>query len=124
MNGDLRSVTLSEALRLWHFEGDELQATIDFGSRSDPLLAGTYNGEVLCFVGFIPASKLSDVAYIWMYSTPAVENHRLIVGRWAKLLIAEARKRYPVICGHCFDSQRWLRSLGATIEPNNFFTIR
>lgn len=123
MNGNLRAIDLTEMLSLWHFEGAELTEMINFSSRSDPLFVGMYGNQVICFVGFMPATFLSDVAYLWMYSTPAVADHKVMVGRFGRRLIAAARERYPIIVGHCFDSQDWLFSLGANIAADNFFTI-
>lgn len=120
MNGNLRAISVSEMLSLWQFADDERKETINFGSRSDPLFVGMYGNQVICFVGFIPASLLSDVAYLWMYSTPAVVDHKVMVGRFGRRLIKAARERYPRICGHCSDSRLWLESLGATVTGNQF----
>ena len=120
MNGTLRAISVSEMLSLWPFVDTERKETIAFAERSDPLFVGMYGNQVICFVGFIPASLLSDAAYIWMYSTPAVTDHKVMVGRFGRRLIEAARERYPCICGHCSDSRQWLESLGATVTGNQF----
>ena len=94
------------------------------GRYTDPLVqicAATISA-VLCIIGFIPRSFLSDEAYIWMQTMPAAKNHKLMVGRHAKAVVAKALAIYPKIIGHCFhpDSARWLRSLGATVSGDTF----
>ena len=120
MNGELVPITVGQMTSSWAFTEDEIDPMTEFGRRSDPLLMGSYGGEVLCFVGFIPLTILSDYAYLWMYSTPAVERHRLIVGRWAHRLITE-QQRYRWLIGHgTLYSRAWLRSLGAEVDGGSF----
>lgn len=123
MNGSLRAIDSAEMLRLWNWAEPERQSMVDFGSRSDPLFVGTFGNAVICFVGFIPASTLSDVAYLWMWASPAAAAHPIMVGRFGRRLIEAALGRYPRLCGHCIDSRRWLESLGASVNADNFFTI-
>jgi len=118
MNGELIPVTLAQMME-YPFGEEEIRPMAEFGERSSPILRGTYCGEVLCFIGFVPLTILSDYAYLWMYSTPAVNRHKLIVARWAKRLITE-QQRYRWLIGHTQSSQAWLTSLGAEIEGNQF----
>lgn len=65
---------------------------------------------------------MSDEAYIWMQTMPAAKDHKLMVARHAKRVVARALELYPKIIGHCFyeDSARWLRSLGAKMTGDTF----
>ena len=124
MNGELKPIRverLVEHLDSFSLDADYYRRLVNAGKLSDPLLEGTIGGELLCLVGFVPATMFSDVAYLWMYSTPAVAAHKVCVGRFGRRLIAEALKRYPRIIGHCKpDSVHWLASLGAQINGTEF----
>jgi hypothetical protein len=93
------------------------EVVLAYAQASDPLFAGLYADRLLCFVGFVPATILSDSAYLWMHSTDDVARHKVTVGRFARRLVAAALGRYPKLVGHCVDT-RWLASLGATFEPD------
>ena len=117
MNGEVYQISLDQ------LEGLTLQPEVVYaGTISSHILAGFYQSELLCIIGFIPRSFLSDEAYIWMQTMPAAKNHKLMVARHAKRVVARALELYPKIIGHCFaeDSARWLRSLGATISGDTF----
>lgn len=111
MNGDLREISM-EIL------GDVSEKTRAFASVSHPLYEGSWQGQRVCLIGFIP---FPDRAYVWMDTYPIAEQHKIAIGRWARRLIPEIRKRYPVLVGHCWSgSERWLRSLGAEILEGEF----
>lgn len=115
MTGRIENISVARALELCDGLDQEDMATMEASCRrSDPLLAGFDNSTLLCILGFIPATILADEAYLWMCSTPAVAERRIMFGRWAKRMIAVAHERYPRIVGHCHkDSVGWLRHLGA-----------
>lgn len=117
MNGRLVLITAWEVAELvWGLSLTEQEALIASAKSSDPLFAGFIDDRLLCLVGFVPPTVLSDVAYLWLYATPAVGQHKVMFGRWAKRLIKAALVRYPRIVGHCTkDSANWLRTLGAII---------
>ena len=120
MNGVLRHTTVVEMLALGDFPGAERDLMARWGAVSDPLFIGLYGEELLSFVGFVAQTLLSDEAYLWMWTSPAAAKHKVMIGRHAKRLIAVAQHRYPILVGHCINSERWLRSLGAKIVGNEF----
>jgi hypothetical protein len=119
MNGELRPISYRH---IGQYLSPSVAETIyPYAQLSDPLLACFLGETFLCMIGFIPKSILADEAYLWMNDAPAVSEHKLIVGRWARRLIPEALKRYPRIYGYCGKhSERWLKSLGAEITGNKF----
>lgn len=127
MNGELKPidiVKLVEHLDSFGLDHEYHRVLLNAAKLSDPLLEGTIGGELLCLVGFVPATVFSDTAYLWMYSTNAVNDHKVCVGRFGKRLIPEALKRYAEIFGYCRPGAiHWLKSLGAEFDGNKF-TIR
>jgi hypothetical protein len=86
-------------------------------NMSSETWTGFAGGKLICCWGLIPPSLLSDQAYLWMHSTPAVKDHTFVLVRHSQRIIEDALKKYPRIVGHCkvgaTDSIRWLRWLGA-----------
>lgn len=119
MNGELRSISLTE-MKGYLDDIDIPEAHrsifISWAADSVPLLVGTYDSKLLCLVGLIPPTFLSDTAYIWCYDTAEVRNHSILFGRHARRLLTSLRRAYPRILGHCNNprSIAWLTSLGAT----------
>lgn len=98
----------------------------DAARLSRHILVGRIGQELLCVIGFIPVTFLSDEAYIWMHTTEAASNHKLIVGRHARQVIPRALEAYTKLIGHCLTgaSRRWLETLGAEFITDNVFEIR
>ena len=73
--------------------------------------------QVLGLWGLIPPTLLSDQAYLWLYTTPAAEEHQFIVVRRGQIEVKKMLKTYPKIVGHCVvgaaRSIRWLKWMGA-----------
>lgn len=73
--------------------------------------------DLICCWGLIPPSMLSNQAYLWMHSTPAIREHQFCLVRHSQVVLAEMLKVYDQIIGECVvgakDSIRWLRWLGA-----------
>lgn len=90
------------------------------------ILVGRIGTEILCVVGFIPRSFISDEAYIWMHTTSAASSHKLIVGRHARAVVTRALEIYTKLIGHCLTgkSRRWLETLGAEFITDDVFEIR
>lgn len=82
--------------------------------------SGYVDGKLICCWGLIPPSILSNQAYLWMHSTPAVREHRFLLVRHSQRVVENALLRYEIIVGHCrcsaVDSIRWLKWLGATFD--------
>jgi hypothetical protein len=78
---------------------------------------GTDDDEVLCYMGLIPPTLLSDRAYLWLRITEAIPEHVFVFVRYSQRVIAEMLQDFPVIAGHCEASAtksiRWLKWLGA-----------
>lgn len=97
---------------------------LHFAKFADPLYAGLWDSKLVCLVGLIPQTLLSDRAYIWLHDTPLAQEHKLLVGRYAKRLISHWRQIYRLE-GHCLTPQswRWLKSLGAVETSSTTFEI-
>lgn len=71
----------------------------------------------VCAWGLVPPTLISDRAYLWLYVTDKVEEHKFIFVRWSQRVMEELRQRYPTIYGVCEVSNsraiRWMRWLGA-----------
>lgn len=78
---------------------------------------GRDGNEVLCFMGLIPPTLLSDRAYLWMRTTDASREHLFVLIRQSQRLITRMLQDFPLIVGHCEANNpkaiRWLRWLGA-----------
>jgi hypothetical protein len=129
MNGELKQISaatmeciVDQHLRLTEEERDVI---IRIGQKSRPLFSGMFDRKLLCLVGLIPGSLLSDTAYIWCYHTDEVIRRPITFARHAVRLMTRLRQQYPKIIGDCLDEQswRWLRSLGATPISHTQFEI-
>lgn len=74
--------------------------------------------------GLVPPTFMADRAYLWLYSTSAVDNHKFAFVRRSQIVMDEMKKLYPHIYGVCklddYRAHRWLRWLGARFgEPNS-----
>lgn len=86
------------------------------------LWIGTHGETILCFFGLNPPTLLSDTAYLWLHSTPAMCKHSIPLMRHAIRSAKEWLDLYPHIVGHGHSNNprsiRWLRLIGATFgEP-------
>jgi len=129
MNGKVYQLSLDQAL--------EVISDLDFGELerhrlwlaarvSEPILVGVYDSKILCLVGFIPMSMLSESAYIWVHVTEAGADHKLVFARHALKVVRRALEVYPRLFGICFSeaSKVWLRTLGAVFVNDKEFEIR
>lgn len=82
--------------------------------------SGYIAGKLVCCWGLIPPSLLSNQAYLWMHTTPAVRGNQFLFVRHSQRIMEVMLAQYPRIVGHCEvsaeDSIRWLRWLGATFD--------
>lgn len=96
-------------------ESETLEQYLTFSAK---LYMGSISGKLCCAWGLIPPSLLSDQAYLWLFSTDAVEEHKFIFVRNSQRAVEDMLKIWPLITGYCETgndrSQRWLRWLGAT----------
>lgn len=77
--------------------------------------------KVLCFLGLIPPTILSDRAYLWLHTTEHLREHVFIFVRHSQRVVQEILTEYPIIVGHTEVTNtkaiRWLRWLGAVYGP-------
>lgn len=102
-------------------------------SLSVEVWTGYVEGKLICCWGLIPPTLLSNQAYLWMHSTPAVRDHQFLLVRHSQRVIEQMLEHYEKIIGDCLvgaeDSMRWLKWLGADFSEANdngycSFTIR
>jgi hypothetical protein len=86
------------------------------GPTSD-LWLGLINGRPVCAWGLVPPTMLSDRAYLWLYATPAIDEHKFLFIRRSMRVVEDLRQLYPVMYGVCDVTNpraiRWLKRLGA-----------
>lgn len=99
---------------LTDIESKTLDACLSFATH---LWVGRIEGKLTCAWGLVPPSLLADEAYLWLYSTPDVEDHKFLFVRYSQRVIEEMLRIYPTIVGmtdaSALDSIRWLKWLGA-----------
>lgn len=92
-------------------------------SLSAEVWTGYVDGKLICCWGLIPPTLLSNQAYLWMHSTPAVRDHSFILVRHSQRIIEKMLLRYERIIGDCRigadDSIRWLKWLGAEFTDSD-----
>ena len=86
-------------------------------SQSTRVWVGMDDGKVAAFWGIMLPTLISDRAYLWLYTTPALDNHKFVFVRQSQVWIKETLKEFPLIVGHALvgedKSIRWLKWLGA-----------
>lgn len=91
-----------------------LDACTSFASH---LWVGYIRDAPVCAWGLVPPTFLSDRAYLWLYSTDAVDEFKFLFVRHSQLIMEQMKQIYPEIYGVCALSQpksiRWLKWLGA-----------
>lgn len=92
-------------------------------SLSAEVWSGYIGDQLICCWGLIPPTLLSNQAYLWMHSTPAIREHQFLLVRHSQKIIQQALERYNKIVGDCLvganDSIRWLKWLGAEFHETN-----
>jgi hypothetical protein len=104
----------------------------DWLYRSTEVRFGMVDGEIACVWGLCPPTLLSESAYLWLLTTPLVDEHKFLLVRHSQRYVEEALRVYPSIIGnvaiHNTSAIRWLKWLGASfvedIEGWLAFTIR
>lgn len=99
---------------LTELESKTFEEYLTFSAK---LCIGTIHGKLCCAWGLIPPSLLSDRAYLWLFSTDAVDEYKFLFVRHSQMAVKEMLEEWPVITGFCEinkpKSIRWLRWLGA-----------
>ncbi len=94
--------------------------------NSSQVWMGSKDDAILAIWGLISPTLLSDVAYLWLFTTKHFVGHEFMLVRQSQRSVQEMLKDYSCICGHgSVDnprSLRWLRWLGAKFgEPQGKF---
>lgn len=101
--------------------------------NSSRVWLGADDAKVLAIWGLIPPTLMSDVAYLWLFTTKNLVGHEFMLVRHSKRAIESALLEFPTIVGHCAvdnrKAQQWLRWLGAEFGETQLgkvipFTIR
>ena len=86
-------------------------------SQSTRVWVGMDDGKIAAFWGIMLPTLISDRAYLWLYTTPALDNHKFVFVRQSQVWIKETLKEFPLIVGHALAGEdksiRWLKWLGA-----------
>lgn len=95
-------------------EQESMQRAIMNSSR----LWMAMNGDkIVALWGLIAPTLMSDVAYLWLYTTKHLPGHTIPLVRHSHHAVRQMLREYPTLVGHCAcsadRSQRWLRWLGA-----------
>lgn len=112
---ELYSLISQEILDSISEEGREIMARSLHNSSM--VWVGFDGDKLLGFWGLISPTLISQRAYLWLYTTPALQSHEFIFIRHSQRAVAEMLKEYPIIIGHGMvgadKSLRWLEWLGA-----------
>ena len=99
---------------LTELESRTLDACLGFATH---LWIGQVDGRMVCAWGLVPPSLIAEEAYLWLFATPAVAEHKFLFVRHSQRVMEEMLKIYPRIVGvtdiKAHDSIRWLKWLGA-----------
>lgn len=121
MNGVVQAVDLEGLRLIFHrypdsFDGRMRNAIEEYATKSNPIYVGLYSDDLVCVFGFVVPSLLSDSAYLWLYTTDALNRHKIKFARHSARFMREMQELYPRIIGHCMagsSSITWLLWLGA-----------
>ena len=92
--------------------------------NSTRVWVGFDDDDVLAVWGLIPPTILSDVAYLWLFTTSNLQDHIFMFIRHSQRAMADIIRSFPVVVGHCLNTNakaiRWLKWLGAEFaEPHD-----
>jgi len=101
---------------------EEMEVLEQYLTFSAKLYIGSVSGKMCCAWGVVPPSLMSERAYLWLFSTEAVEEYKFLFVRNSQRAVAEMLEEYPILQGYCeVNSQRsirWLKWLEAKFgEP-------
>lgn len=97
---------------------DTMQRTFMNSSR---IWLGADDDKIIAMWGLIPPTLMSDIAYLWLFTTKHLNSHVFMFIRHSQRAVADMLKEFPTIVGHTERSnrraQQWLKWLGAEFEP-------
>lgn len=86
-------------------------------ANSSRVWLGEDEGRVIAVWGLIPPTLMSDIAYLWLFTTKNLTRHTFIFIRHSQRAVQEMLEDFPVIVGHAELTNRksiqWLKWLGA-----------
>lgn len=99
---------------------------------SQSVFVGLVDGQYACCWGLVPPSALSDKAYLWLQTTPLVEERKFLLVRQSQRWMEWALTEYSEIIGFCKPDNalaiRWIKWLGGEFKEPAFgradFVIR
>lgn len=98
-----------------------LQACNAYLSASVFAWTGLMEDRIACIWGLVSPTILSESAYLWLLTTPEVDEHKFIFVRHSQLILERMLEDFPLITGHVLSDQpmskKWLKWLGVTFLP-------
>lgn len=86
-------------------------------TNSSRVWLGADEDKIIASWGLVPPTLMSDVAYLWLYTTPHLQHYVFTFIRHSQRAVEEMLREFPTIVGHTrYDNHRalqWLRWLGA-----------
>lgn len=83
---------------------------------SDKIFYGMVDDDLACIWGLIPPTLMSDQAYLWLFTSSLVDEHKFVFVRHSQMWIEETLKEFPTIVGTCMTNnpraKRWIEWLG------------
>jgi hypothetical protein len=102
---------------------DPAKEIADMLGRSSRAFVGLIDDKVACLWGIHAKTLLADAAYLWMITTPAVEEHPFVFVRHSQRMAQAILAEYSTIEGHVLVdnaiSAKWLKWLGAELEESS-----
>ena len=97
---------------------------LQFIAKSTDVWTIRIHGDLVGIMGLIPQGTLvTNTAYYWFQHTSLLKRHRILFSRNCREVVRALFVKYDQLIGHCVTSDpgsiRWLRWLGATINPLN-----
>lgn len=87
---------------------------------SHQVFIGLVDGKYACCWGLIPKSLMSDRAYLWLQTTPLVEERKFLFVRHSQRWVEQSLKDYGEIVGFCRPENalaiRWIEWLGGEFQ--------
>lgn len=123
----IRTIDKPEVRRLIRADlGLSQREALLFGAsllRTHRVWVGYNDDRIVCVWGAQLGTITNPQAYIWLYTTPEVEDCKFTFIRQSQLVRDQLLVDFPTIHGHCHKdaerSIRWMRLLGARFgEPD------
>ena len=87
---------------------------------SSGIFAGLVEDDLACVWGLVPPTLMSNQAYLWLYTTPLVEQHKFLLVRHSQRWIEQVLKEYDTIVGFCKPENKaaikWIEWLGGSFK--------